>query len=513
MDSLSDSPSIAAPTRLRTDTLADSVLILLTLTGMQRVVGFCRAVLFCRWLDPDQLGRWDMAFSFLLLAAPLSVLALSSSFGRYLEYYRQRSQLRTFLRRTALACTVLGGLAAAAMHLAPGLFSRLIFGTPEYRQLVGLLAVSLLAMIAMNYFIDLFNALRNARLIAGLQLLHSLAFAGLGVALVLAWQATASSVVIAHAAACLLACIWGGWWLWRHRGALGQDGPRCSHRELWFKLIPFTSWIWLTSLLSNLFDVADRYMLLHYSGLGSKEALALVGDYHSSRIVPLLLVSVAVLLGSLLTPHLSHDWEEGNRQRVASRLNLFLKLVGIALSAGAALILLGAPLLFGVAFRGKFAGGQAVLPLTLTYCTWFGLSIISQNYLWCAEKARLATVALLVGLGLNVALNLVLVPRLALYGAVLATTAANLVALLLVTAFNGLLGFRVDRGTAIVLALPAVNCLGPFVALAVLAGVALEAFTTDRIFSPEEKQQIAQGSQRYWERLQRLRPAPKSAGF
>ena len=86
------------------------------LTVVQRLVGFVRAVLFCRWLDAEQLGLWDMAFSFLLLAAPLSVLAIPGSFGRYLEHYRRRGQLRRFLRWTMLAC---GGLAAAACRGHP----------------------------------------------------------------------------------------------------------------------------------------------------------------------------------------------------------------------------------------------------------------------------------------------------------------------------------------------------------------------------------------------------------
>ena len=100
----------AAPAPLATDTLVDSVLILLALTVVQRLVGFVRAVLFCRWLDAEQLGLWDMTFSFLVLAAPLAVLAIPGSFGRYLEHYRQRGQLRMFLRWTLLAC---GGLTAA----------------------------------------------------------------------------------------------------------------------------------------------------------------------------------------------------------------------------------------------------------------------------------------------------------------------------------------------------------------------------------------------------------------
>ena len=54
--------------RLRTDTLAASVVILLLATVVQRSVGFGRGVLFCRWLSPETLGEWEMAYSFLLLA-------------------------------------------------------------------------------------------------------------------------------------------------------------------------------------------------------------------------------------------------------------------------------------------------------------------------------------------------------------------------------------------------------------------------------------------------------------
>ena len=88
--------------RLRPDTLAASVTILLVANIVQRTIGFGRGILFCRWLTPDELGTWEMAYSFLLLAAPIIVLGLPGSFGRYLERFRQRGQLRTFLRRATI---------------------------------------------------------------------------------------------------------------------------------------------------------------------------------------------------------------------------------------------------------------------------------------------------------------------------------------------------------------------------------------------------------------------------
>ena len=50
--------------------------MLLVANMVQRSVGFGRGVMFCRWLSPDELGAWDMAYSFLLLAAPVVVLGL-----------------------------------------------------------------------------------------------------------------------------------------------------------------------------------------------------------------------------------------------------------------------------------------------------------------------------------------------------------------------------------------------------------------------------------------------------
>lgn len=483
------------------DTLADSMLILLTLSVVQRLVGFSRAVIFCRWLQPDQLGQWDMAFSFLMLAAPVSALSLSGSFGRYVEYFRQRLQLRAMLLRTAavIGCLVLAS--AVTILVAREWFSELIFGTPDLMHLVVLLAICLLPVVVLNYFTDLFTALRNSRLIAGLYLANSLIFAALAILLMLYWQLGPASVIVAYGSACTISSAGAAWWLSRAWKAMPQDGRRLRRTELWPKLIPFAASAWLTSLLANLFAVVDRYMIVHTSCLSEDEALACVGNYHTSRILPLLLMSVAMLLATLATPHLSKDWERGLRANVMRRIDLHLKLSSLSLTAAAVVFLFAAPLLFGMAFEGKFIAGQTVFPWTLTYCIWFGMFCIAQNYLFCREKAHLASLALLVGLLLNIGLNLVLLPRLGLPGAVLATATANLLALLLVCGFNRMLGFQMSAGTWALLALPPAICLGPWVGLGILAVVGVLAVRSDRLFDQEEKCQLVEGWQMYVQRF------------
>ena len=270
---------------------------------------------------------------------------------------------------------------------------------------------------------------------------------------------------------------------------------------LWARVTPFAAWVLLGSVLTNLFGVVDRYMIVHFSHTSAAEALDLVGNYHSSRVVPLLLVSIAAMLGAMITPHLSHDWEAGRREQVRARLRLFLKLFGFALNAGAVIVALAAPLLFQWAFRNKYPEGQTVLPWTLVYCTWFGMMLVAQNYLLCAEKAGLVSIALASGLGLNVLLNLILLPRYGLEGAVLSTTVANAVSLGLICLFNRRLGFHLDDGAKLILMLPILICFSPWLAALALAVVAVDAIWADRLLSPDEKKQLAEGLAEYHKRF------------
>ena len=294
------------------------------------------------------------------------------------------------------------------------------------------MAASLLAVVAFNFLTELFTALRNVRLVAALQLINSVAFAGLGGVLFLGWRSTADMAVAAYGGACLISVLIAGVWLGRMWPNLPDGGPPLPHRALWTKLLPFAFWIWSGNVLGNLVELVDRYMILHVMPVDHDAALATLGQYHSSRVMPALLFSVATLLGAIITPHLSSDWEAGRRELVSARLNLILKLLAIGLVGAGVLAMLIAPLLFGTAFQGKFAEGQAVLPWTLLYSVWFGLAAVAQNYLWCAEKARWGSLALLVGLAANVLLNLLLLPRCGLLGAVAATSAANAIVLVLV---------------------------------------------------------------------------------
>ena len=485
----------------RSDRIADSVVMLLAMTLLQRSMGFVRGVLFCRWLPAEELGQWDMAWGFIELAAPLAMLGLPGSFGRYVEYYRRQDHLRIFLRRTTIATASIACVTLLLMVANARSFSYLIFGTADKAFLILLVSLGLVAIIAYNFLTTLLTSLRRSRIVSSLEFANSALFATLAIGLVACWRADATSIIIAYSLACLVTAATSLRWLrpiWR---TLPTAAGHLPHRELWSKLLPFAIWVWGTNWLANLFEVADRYMIVHCGGFDSVQAMVEVGNYHSSRVVPLLLVSVTGLLGTMMTPYLSHDWETGGARMVSTRMNFMLKILGMSLLMGAVVILIAAPVMFEVAFKGKFAGGQAVLPLTLAYCLWFGMTRVAQKYLWCAEHVRLAAAAWGVGLLMNIGLNFLLLPRLGLAGVVLSTVAGNVASLLTMYFFNMRHGMRIDGGTWLVSASPALLLTGFWPTVIGLAAIVLVAVSTSLVINAAEKQQLLDVWHDYFGRL------------
>ena len=509
-----DNASKDKSSRLRTDTLASSVVILLLVTVVQRSVGFGRGMLFCRWLDPETLGEWEMAYSFLLLAAPLAVLGIPGSFGRYLEYYRQRGHLHTFLQRTTAWTVFFSSIAVGIVVWFAPQFSQLLFGTDDQTGLIHGIALCLAAIIVHHTLTSLLIALRLFRVVSVMNFLQSLMFACFALSF-LAVNRNVESIVMSYGVACLVASLGTICWVWPGLKKVEHPTDRLPQFEFWPRLLRFAFFVWLTDLLNHLFAIVDRYMIVHYSGMSPSEALAQVGYYHSSRIVPLLLVSVADMLGGMIMPHLSHDWEAGRRDQVGKQLNLSIKLTSLGMLAFGVCVLLFSPLLFEVVLAGKYSDGLGVLPWTLAGCVWYGSYLISRNYLWCAEHTRLAATPLGIGLFLNILLNLLLLPLWGLQGAVIATAVSTLFALSIILLLSRRHGLPTDAGTWILIASPLALAYGTTSGIVALALLLFATFSTHVILSSEEREQLQTLFEQYYSKLkpwfQRRRSASGTA--
>jgi O-antigen/teichoic acid export membrane protein len=200
-------------------------------------------------------------------------------------------------------------------------------------------------------------------------------------------------------------------------------------------------------------------------------------------------------------PYLSHDWENGAREKVSDRLNTVLKVTSLVMFAGGVVVLWIAPLLFHFAFAGRYDQGLTVMPWTLTYCVWYSLLLVAQNYLWCAEKARFAVLPLVVGLLLNVGIDIALIPTWGLLGAVVATTAATALATSITYWINHRAGMRLEPGMILLSVAPAALCGGAWCGAAVLLAVIPALLYSKTLITTDERQLIGQLAHQYMNKL------------
>ena len=493
-------PRASGRSRAAADSLANSLLVLCALSLVQPVLGLARGVLFCRWLTPEQLGRWDLSLGLLTFATPLLLLGIPGSFGRYVGHYRQHGGLGKFVRQATLICLGIVSLAAGTLFLSAGPFASFYYGDATRISLARAVALTLIPLAGYGFVVELLTSLRLFRASSLVQLARTAAFLAFGTLLVWGWRPSATSVVLAFGLASVASIVLALWWLvavWREGPHVQVTGPVV----VWQRVMPFAVGVWLCNLVTNAFDMVNPYMLAHFSQLPHHEALAEVGNLHSARILPLLIFAFSNTLASMLIPHLTHAWEAGQRANVGRDVRLFVKLYALTLTLGTACILVAAPTLFGVVFRGKYDGGLHVLPWTMLGAAWMGLAFIAQTYLWCREEARLSSLALAAGLVANLICNVALVPIWGLQGTVIAGATGMITVLVAALVFGRRLGLKVDRTILCAAAMPLVLLLGPWAASILSALLLIAAVATPLLFDADERRLLTREIKAYWQRL------------
>jgi O-antigen/teichoic acid export membrane protein len=482
--------------RWKADSLSHGLLSMLISNVFQRGLGVVRNIAFCYFLVDSQLGIWLLVQSFFVLAAPLAVLGLPGSYVRFIEHYRQHNMLGRFLGQTALVSLIGYVLLIIPLLSFPNFFGNWLFGSEQSRYSITIICSCLISVILFNTIVEVANGLRQIRMVSRMHFCSSLAFTVVGLAALLVatcWQSLAIAFAISNLVGCLPALP-----LLKRPVEIptSAESPHSlqPHEsfKMWQRLLPYATSIWLMNLLSNLFDVCDRYMLLYWIENGLEHGRSLLGQYHSARIFPLLLLSLGTMLSGILMPYITVDWESGRRDRAGERVTDSLKLSSIALWSASLGFLSFAPLIFNLALSGRYQAGLEILPTCLVITILSSLTLLAQNYLWCAERGRITVVICAMGLLMNIGLNLLLIPRYELQGAVMATCISNLFVLAMLIIAIKLAGCRIDRTLMLLILAPISLLLGSIASALVFAAVLLLATRTSLVFAPSDIQRTEQ---------------------
>lgn len=383
---------------------------------IQGVVGFLAIVLFTRLLDPADFGRYALAFSVMTLAHVAVFSWLEAAMARFWAAQAPGAATQGHFASLYRTGFVLGGAFLAASGLAAWLWP----GDPLFRiaLIAGLAGVPPRSLVKLAQ--ERYRAAGEVGKAAGLDIAVTVGGLAIGVGFAMAgWGAAAPLLGIGLAPLAALPFVLPG----ELRQARGGAFEPARVRSYALYGYPIAASLALTVVLAS----TDRFLLAVFLDE------AAVGAYHAGYSIANRTLDVLFLwLGSAGQPALVMALERGGMQplKAAAReqLSTFL-LIGLPAAAGVALV--ARPLsevLIGEELR---IAAASVTPWIALSALLYGLTAYYFGQAFTlGKRTRLLLIAMAIPAGLNVVLNLLLVPRFGLMGAAWATAASFALGLL-----------------------------------------------------------------------------------
>jgi O-antigen/teichoic acid export membrane protein len=465
---------------LAKDRVTTSVAVVLTLLVIQRVASAARGIVFARVMGTEQYGIYYLSFFLIPIVVIAASLGIPSAFGRLIPRYEQRGAVKWFLRRTYAVTITLGIVAAAAIILAPGFFSNVLYGDPTHTRVITLAAICVPLMLVFRNVSSTFLGLRLFRASSVFEFTQVAIYAAIGTVLVI-MLGSATSGIFSYAISFLLVIALFVPVLARYLAHREPLYRALDEEGFYRQTLRLCIWLMVSPILGQVFHYVDRLSIQRLMFSSDQ------GIYSATVGIAQMLSAVGLAVNNVIYPHLSATWEHGKRDEAVRNLDLAIRTTTVGLLIlGLVLVLLGdfvIRLLLGEAY----APGAQVLPYLVVFYL-FSMSLwLFGVFSTLVEKTYVNAVGLVLALPLNVALNLMLIPRMGILGAAVATMLSYLAMWLIVVAICRRLGFRARAKTLVVSLMPFALLLpAPWPAL-VVAVLVILSLATPLIFTADER--------------------------
>ncbi len=372
------------------------------------IAAFGGVYVFTRLLGADEYGRYALMVSVLALVHTLSLTPAEAAAYRFAGKAQATNRMADHFR-TALSLTlrslVLAGALIALLALALGKL-------PEYLRILPWLAALLPLGTLIQMALEAHRASQQVGRYAVIE--TSRLLGGFILGALIAWQTGfgAASPFVGMVIASAVLVLPEGRWLWRQAKG-GATSPAQRRTYLGYG-IPIAAALVLDLILS----AADRFLIALFLGE------AAVGEYAAGYGVAdktvLLLCAWAAMAGS---PLVMAAYERGGKDAARTEARgLIRTLLLIAIPAATGLALVARPLAEALIGESVRAGAIQIIPWIAFAGLLNGLLIyyFSETF-QLTHKTRLRALLMLIPAGVNIALNLILIPPMGIIGAVIAT--------------------------------------------------------------------------------------------
>ena len=366
------------------------------------------SILLARTLAPAGKGVYTTVLTFGELAVVVGSAGIASAAVYYLARERERTEA---LRKASLGLALIAGSAVSlALLVVPLVLPQPFAEIPPVAFLV-LLPLGVLSLVR-SMLESFLRAEQQVQRVNGIALTSSLYFVLAVVLVLVAGLLTPTVAVGLRVSIAAVGCLVAVYFLVR----LSVKVPRPALLPPETKLLLAYGLPYGLYAVSQAFSQRSDYLLLqHYRGVDE------VGLYSISVAQGELLWFLPVAVGFVEYPRAAARAKTDPDRAAAETATLMRWIVAATAVAAAALALLAEPLtwlMYGSAYLDS-VGPLRILLVGLVASTWVQ---VLGGHLFGIGRLRAIVAASVAGMALNIALNLVFVPRLGMEGAALSST-------------------------------------------------------------------------------------------
>jgi len=381
----------------------------------ERLVSFLIIPILTKNLSQEFYGVWTQIIVTVGLLSPMVLMGFSSAVVRFLSGEKDSQKVSSVFHWMSAIVLSISFLAIVVTFFFGSTLSKTMFGNTHLYRFVYLFGFFLLADVSFELILSF---LRAQKKIQTLSVYYFLKNAGRVIVLALgillfhfSFFYTVTSIVILQLGLIVFMYV---------KDIFNKVGFNLYFKKVpWKKiicfslpLVPYTLTIW-----GNNF--ADRYFILHI--LNIKQVSIYAVAYSLAAIIAVLYG----IIGFILYPHLTELWNKGDKKGV---VDMFNKAIGYYLffvfPLIAILTIFSNPIIRVLSTSSYLSGWQIIFWLALGISI-FGLYQLNILPMLLENKTLLIFIISIAALMMNVVLNIIMIPRIGILGAAIATFISN----------------------------------------------------------------------------------------
>ncbi len=375
---------------------------------------FLRLPVLTKILGASLYGTWSLILTPISLITPLAMLGLGMAIVRFLAAERDTSRIREEFLSAVFIIFAASTIASLILILCSSLFASSVLGDVGRSDLVKLAAFMILTQSLSQISIAFFRTFRQMKFYSVLLAAKAAVELGLmALFLHLGWELT--GLVIALLIGGLMSTIMA---LSVVIKQIGFRIPRFSNMKDYLRygipLMPNDAIVWIIFF-------SNRYIIGYFLQLGD------VGIYVAACAVANIIFRLIGPVVAVLFPAISQSYDNNDIIKTQNYFKYSLKyLMMISIPSAFGLSVLAVPLL-QVFTTSAFISGSTVIPFIAFGLVIFSFHRIGSYIFHLVKKTYLLVILLSVSAILNIGLNLLLIPRMGILGAAIASFIAYVV--------------------------------------------------------------------------------------